>query len=298
MALEFATYISGLVSANPASGDAVGQADDHLRLIKTTLLNTFPSITGAVTATHTELNQLAGVTVVTTTGTQTLTNKTLTTPAINNPTLTGSGGALTLPAGPDTLVGRATTDTLTNKTLTSPTISGGTINNAVIGGTTPAAGTFTTVSGTHSGDGSGLTNLNGANLQATSVTIAKISATGTRDTTTFLRGDGTFAVPPLGTGTVTSVATSGGLTGGTITGSGTLSINTNNSMGVGAYAILKNTSGTVTDGSTSSGAFLLMTKADSTGAWQTTGVNPSGTWRNVSGTSMGSGDYGMWIRTA
>ena len=41
--------------------------------------------------------------------------------------------------------------TLTNKTLTSPTIntatiSGGTINNAVIGGSTPAAGTFTTLS--------------------------------------------------------------------------------------------------------------------------------------------------------
>ena len=37
------------------------------------------------------------------------------------------------------------TQTLTNKTLTSPTISGGTINSAVIGGTTPAAGTFTSV---------------------------------------------------------------------------------------------------------------------------------------------------------
>lgn len=41
--------------------------------------------------------------------------------------------------------------TLTNKTLTSPvlntaTISGGTVNNTVIGGTTPAAGAFTTIS--------------------------------------------------------------------------------------------------------------------------------------------------------
>jgi len=61
--------------------------------------------------------------IVTLTGIQTLTNKTLTTPTITNPTLSGSSDTLTLPAGPDTLVGRATTDTLTNKTLTSPTLT-------------------------------------------------------------------------------------------------------------------------------------------------------------------------------
>ena len=52
--------------------------------------------------------------------TQTLTNKTLTTPIISSISNTGT---LTLPTSTDTLVGRATTDTLTNKTLTTPIIS-------------------------------------------------------------------------------------------------------------------------------------------------------------------------------
>ena len=55
-------------------------------------------------------------TVATLTGSQTLTNKTLTTPVISTISNTGT---LTLPTSTDTLVGRATTDTLTNKTINS-----------------------------------------------------------------------------------------------------------------------------------------------------------------------------------
>lgn len=56
--------------------------------------------------------------------TQTLTNKTLTTPIISS-LYQDAGGTLTvtMPAATDTLVGKATTDTLTNKTLTTPVIS-------------------------------------------------------------------------------------------------------------------------------------------------------------------------------
>lgn len=108
-------------------------------------------------------------TVATLAGSETLTNKTLTSPAITTPTgivkgdvglgnvdntsdatknaasvtltnktLTApviasivNSGTLTLPTSTDTLVGRATTDTLTNKTLTSPTIA----TPAITGGT-------------------------------------------------------------------------------------------------------------------------------------------------------------------
>ena len=57
--------------------------------------------------------------VVITTDTQTLTNKTLTTPIISS---ISNSGTVTVPSGADTLVARASTDTLTNKTLTSPKI--------------------------------------------------------------------------------------------------------------------------------------------------------------------------------
>jgi len=59
-------------------------------------------------------------TVTTLIGSQTLTNKTLTTPIISSISNTGT---ITLPTSTDTLVGKATTDTLTNKTLTSPVLN-------------------------------------------------------------------------------------------------------------------------------------------------------------------------------
>lgn len=59
MALESGSYISDLVATNPTATDPKSQGDDHLRLLKAAILATFPNITGAVTATHTQINAVA-----------------------------------------------------------------------------------------------------------------------------------------------------------------------------------------------------------------------------------------------
>lgn len=122
--------------------------------------------------------QVGGVDIVTVSGSQVLTNKTLTSPAINTPVVVGGTinnsviGNITPSASSFTtitstglanfnsaqvagidIVTLSGSQILTNKTLTAPTIntpaiSAGTANNIVIGGVTPAAGSFTTISAT------------------------------------------------------------------------------------------------------------------------------------------------------
>jgi hypothetical protein len=72
MALETGTFISDLVVTNPTGSDALAFADDHLRLIKSTVKATFPNISGAVTKTHTEINNTLDKTGDTMTGALTL----------------------------------------------------------------------------------------------------------------------------------------------------------------------------------------------------------------------------------
>lgn len=66
MALEDLTgtkYLDSLVSTNPVGAtDPKSEGDDHIRGIKNTLKLSFPAISGAVTASHTELNALDGIT--------------------------------------------------------------------------------------------------------------------------------------------------------------------------------------------------------------------------------------------
>lgn len=60
MPLESATFISTLNASNPPSTDLLAEGDDHLRLLKSVLLASFPNISGAMTVTHTVLNGLDG----------------------------------------------------------------------------------------------------------------------------------------------------------------------------------------------------------------------------------------------
>jgi hypothetical protein len=63
MALETGTFISDLVATNPPSNDPKSEGDNHIRLIKSTVKNTFPNVDGAVTASPGELNILDGATL-------------------------------------------------------------------------------------------------------------------------------------------------------------------------------------------------------------------------------------------
>lgn len=121
-ALEFATVGSGDTVGPASSVDGVVTLFDSTtgKLLKQASGSGIAKLTSGVLSVVTAPSG----TIVGTTDSQTLTNKTLTAPIIATISNTGT---ITLPSSTDTLVGRATTDTLTNKTLTTPIIA--TISN-------------------------------------------------------------------------------------------------------------------------------------------------------------------------
>lgn len=124
MGLETATFISGLNASNPVGAtDPKSQGDDHLRLIKTTLLNTLPNLTGAMTASHTELNNLDGVTGKTGTGNVVLSA---------SPTLTG-----TLAADAITASGVISGDGSGLTALNASSLASGTVADARLSSNVP-----------------------------------------------------------------------------------------------------------------------------------------------------------------
>jgi len=137
-------------------------------------------------------------TVATLTGSQTLTNKTLTAPIISTIANTGT---LTLPTSTDTIVGRDTTDTLTNKTLTSPVISSPKISSTYTAKT--ASYTFA------SGDEGQLFSMNNATTQQFNIpTDATFNfAVGTEINVFWITGAGQPTIGAVTPGTTTVIST-------------------------------------------------------------------------------------------
>jgi hypothetical protein len=60
MGLETFNFIDSLNASNPVGAtDPKSQGDNHIRGIKSTILSTWPNVTGAITKTHTEINDAA-----------------------------------------------------------------------------------------------------------------------------------------------------------------------------------------------------------------------------------------------
>lgn len=235
--------------------------------------------------------------LVTEAGTQTLTNKTLTTPVISQISNTGT---LTLPTSTDTVVGRATTDTLTNKSISGST---NTITNVPLA--TAVSGTLPVANG-----GTGQTSYTNGQLligNTTGNTLAKATLTaGTGISVTNGAGSITVAASPTaptiqkftsGSGTYTTpagvlyirVRMAGG--GGGSSGSGTSS-----TMGAGGAG-----------GSTTFGTSLLSANGGSggdinggaavaaAGGSASLGTGPIGV--AITGGRGGGGDYSATTNT-
>ncbi len=61
MPAESASYIHQLNKNAPQGGESISDGDDHLRVIKTSILGTFPEVKGGVTTSHTDLNKVPDV---------------------------------------------------------------------------------------------------------------------------------------------------------------------------------------------------------------------------------------------
>ena len=124
MGLESVNHISDLDDKNPLAVDNVSQGDDHIRNIKKALLTDFPNINAAVTATPAQLDYTVVTTLGTAEASKAMTASAASTMTFNGMTIADLG------------------------TVTTADINGGTIDGTVIGNSSAAAVTATTVNAT------------------------------------------------------------------------------------------------------------------------------------------------------